>query len=271
MTLCIAALAIAEGAAINETTTIFCTDTRVETHTTGAETGFKFRKVNNSWGVMFAGKVGRAEELIGMFETHLPEESLEDSAVMDALRIPPQNFKKILASEYIANMTGLPFDDFHLRGSSALPPSLFENLSNDVARIEIGCQLILAPIPSSGHLYSVDIDGSVNIHQHFCTIGTGSSNAEAWLYYQAQNRFLNLQHSIVHLLEAKRFSENAPGVGKKTDLYWISHDLKTHSIFNEEKLEESIWRRYGPRSTRKTKIKLEEIDDPPDWKDIGRG
>jgi hypothetical protein len=148
-------------------------------------------------------------------------------------------------------MTGLLFEEFVADGQAKLPSPFYERLWNDISRIELGCQLIL--VPTDAHrLYSVDSDGSVSVHKVFCAIGSGASNAEAWLHYREQHQFSGLSLTAMHLLEAKRFAENAPGVGKKTTLAVLDHEKNLHQFYEYrvQAAEKEIWKLYGPRKAK---------------------
>jgi 20S proteasome alpha/beta subunit len=273
MTLCIAALAseIDSEKAV-KTSVYFCSDYRIETFAAGSETEYKFHKVSDSWAGMLAGNVARASELLDLYSSHLAGKAPTGEQAVHELRIPVQLFKKRLASEYIASMTGLLFEDFLVSGQTTLPPALYERLWGDIARIEIGCQLIL--VPTDAHrLYSVDSDGSVSVHKVFCAIGSGASNAEAWLHYREQGRYLGLSLTGVHLLEAKRFAENAPGVGRKTSLSILDSEKNLHQFAEShvQAAEREIWKRYGPR--RPKKGVADPVSDPmtTPWSEVGIG
>src|SRR5579862_5486274 len=108
MTLCIAA--IATLGEVGNTSAVFCSDSRIETTAASSETAFKFRKVSAHWAGMYAGTVGRADELLGMYTEFLTDRPPDGSAIMDDLREVAQKFKRKLAAEYVATMTGIGFE-----------------------------------------------------------------------------------------------------------------------------------------------------------------
>jgi hypothetical protein len=274
MTLCIAAYAGEfDDAGALQTSICFCADARIETHASGAETEYKFRKIAARWAAMIAGVIGRSTELLELYSAHLANEKMDDPVSIEALRLPPQLMKRRLAGEFISSMTGLTLDEFTAQGQTLLPSSLYENLWNDIARIEIGCQLVLIPIDQTRKLYSIDRDGSLTIHNEFCAIGSGASNAEAWLHYRQQRSSFGLAITTVHLLEAKRFAENAPGVGKKVD-FAVLDDQKRLIQYSEQagkKGEDEAWKRYGPRKIPSSATMVLEGFPPTPWDDLGIG
>lgn len=248
MTLCIAAHCISQR--VNERNVVVCSDRRIETDATSSQVGFKFRKLSHQWAALMAGNIGRAEELMQLYSSHFRDrKEIPETDIAAELRIPPAQFKKKLINEYVQSVIGLTFDEF-LQNNQSLPDALFENLSNDIARISIGCQLILIGVPShqrTQFLYTVDTDGTLYLHTDFAAIGTGASNATAWLHYREQNRFDDVNTTMCRLLEAKRFSENAPGVGEKTIMLWLSNDGQSAISGQDDVFKSKVWKKYGPR------------------------
>jgi hypothetical protein len=220
---------------------------------------------------MLAGDVGRAEELLSLYSYHIESDLFGELDAIDSLRIPPQKMKRRIAAEYVANMTGMLWDDFVSKGQTILPAALYENIWNDVARIEIGCQLILIPVVARDCFFIVSSDGSISIRKHFAAIGSGSPNAESWLHFREQEQFKKTAATVTHLLEAKRFAENAPGVGKKTHLTLIDHESRLHQFMNVEATERKIWKKYGPKSTEEPTITAEDSAEPTPWDEIEIG
>ena len=272
MTLCIAAFA-SEWTEKKEikASTYFCADARIETPVAGSDTEYKLRKVTDDWAAMFAGNVGRAVELLSLYTSYLSSRPFSEQEILNDLRTPPQMMKKRLANEYVSSMTGLSFDDLVKDGQTILPAAQYENIWTDIMRIEIGCQLILIPTSRTG-LYVVDCDGSVNTRRNFCTIGTGSSNAEAWLHFREQNKFTSPERTAAHLLEAKRFSEHAPGVGKTTHLACLDNDQHLYQYQRVEDTEKKIWKTHGPRKTTSVKITPHKFaGNPIKWQELAVG
>jgi hypothetical protein len=279
MTLCIAAFAIngwkmkgpekMEGPKIN-VCVVF--DKRIETSTSGAEIAFKFKKVSANWAALIAGNVSRAEELLSLYTSNLPSEPIPDTELLDELRKPPQTFKRRLAEEYVQNMIGISYGEFLSTGRASLPASLFENIAYDVAKLDIACQLILIPVApqSQNHLFIVDSDGSVSQDDNFCAVGTGANGATAWLHYRGQHKYNDLQTTCRHLIEAKKFCETAPGVGKKTHLIQIGDDNSMQYVSNETVFDKT-WNQSGPRKSTRIKIDLQNYGGNPGWKDTGIG
>jgi len=253
--------------------TVCCFDRRVETTSAGSETGFKFRKVSKHWAALLAGSIPRAEELIMIYSSTMTDDTIDETAVMDALREPPQVLKKKLTEEYVRTRVAMSYAEFLANGHQSLPSSVFENIAAEVARMELGCQLILIPLrpQRSKHLYTVDVDGTVYPENDFCAIGTGASGATAWLHFRGQHRFDTISDTVCHLLEAKKFCETAPGVGKRTIMIVIGHN-RTSKLLKHYSSVDTIWKKFGPRKSSGTKLDMADLFGPESkWDDIGVG
>jgi 20S proteasome alpha/beta subunit len=251
---------------------MFVGDRRVETHSTGSETIYKFRKVSDAWAAMYAGTISRADELGNLYIDHLKGKELDKQSALEELRKPPQVLKRRLVEEFIQNTLAMSYEDFLSRGPS-LPSSLYETIASEISRIEIGCQLLLIPIPASTVrlFFTVDVNGCVYPEHNFAAIGSGSANALAWLHYRNHSEFESIDRTLLHVWESKRFSENAPGVGKNTAMGWIEDTAKDHQIINFEAFEKQ-WKKYGPKSTKDMKIDLKSLSPKSvPWDDIGTG
>lgn len=136
---------------------------------------------------------------------------LTSVSALEELRKPPQMLKRRLVEEYVQNTLAMSYEDFLTKGPS-LPASVYEPMVADISRLEIGCQLILIPVPAHPFrsLFTVDVNGSVYHEQNFSAIGSGASNALAWLHYRSHSQFTHVNRAMLHVWEAKKFAENAP-------------------------------------------------------------
>lgn len=269
MTLCVAAFSSNK---VGEYEVVCCSDTRIETRSTGSETVYKFRKVSNQFAALYAGTVSRADELLHIYTEYLAGRELTRQNIVEELRVPPQKLKRRLVEEYVRNTLGLGFDEF-LAKSTSFPSGLHENILTEISRIQIDCQLLLVSLRTDLHaLFTVDTDGAVFEEENFAAIGSGASNAIAWLHFRKQQQYLATNVTILHVWEAKKFSDNAPGVGRETNLVWIDKELnlyqsKPNLNFNNH------WRKFGPRDTKsfKADVKTAFFDTPAPWLDVGIG
>ena len=269
MTLCVAAFGQDE---IGKVHFCWCANKRIETHSTGSETIYKYRKLSPSWAALYAGTVARADELVSLYVTHLRGMDLDLHSAIEELRKPPQVLKRRLVEEYVQNTLAMSYDDFLSKGPS-LPASLYETIASEVSRLEIGCQLILIPVPAANirFFFTVDVSGSVYQEQNFAAIGSGASNALAWLHFRNHSQFTNVNKTLFHVWEAKKFAENAPGVGKDTAMGWTSDTLKSRNI-NDFRPFEIQWAKYGPKATKKMTADLKTaFHQEHNWEDIGAG
>lgn len=86
---------------------------------------------------------------------------------------------------------------------------------------------ILAGVDESGpHLYTVDGD-LVSCYDEvgFASIGIGSWHADSHLCFSGQSKSDSLPPTVWRVYQAKKKAEVAPGVGEKTDMFWIRPEL----------------------------------------------
>ena len=222
---------------------------------------------------MYAGTVARADELFEMYAAYLQDKALDKQSALEELRKPPQFLKRRLVEEYVQNTLAISYDDFLTKGSS-LPASLYETIASEISRLEIGCQFILIPVPASAirSFFTVDVSGCVYQEQNFAAIGSGASNALAWLHFRAHSQFTNVNDTLLHVWEAKKFSENAPGVGKSTSMGWIKDNTESTGTDNFREFEKQ-WKKYGPKAIsglKKDHLKS-TFRSPVKWDDVGVG
>lgn len=269
MTLCVAGFGQDK---IGERNVVCCSDMRTETRSTGSETIYKFRKLSDQLGALYAGSVARADELMAIYVDYFSTKEIPARNAIEEFRKPPQILKRRLVEEYVQNTLALSYDDFLSRGTS-LPPSLYENATGEIARMDIGCQLILIPVPpKSRNLFTVDENGNVYEEQNFTAIGSGASNAIAWLHYRNHGQFTNVDTTLLHVWEAKKFSENAPGVGKQTNMVWIEHDAHMRHLRSFARFEQ-LWKKFGPKNAKGPNIEMKSQFHPEriPWTEVGVG
>jgi hypothetical protein len=100
--------------------------------------------------------------------------------------------------------------------------------------------------------------------RNFCAIGSGATNAEAWLHYRQQSKFVGLTSTIVNVYEAKKFAEHAPGVGELARLLVIDRENRILSTTNNKQLT-ALWKRFGPRKQVIPKM----LHTEPGWSSYG--
>jgi hypothetical protein len=278
MTMCIAAFAGDPGKKGFEISTVALFDSKVETSISGSEIGYKFRKVSDYWGALLAGNISRAEELVSIYSNVLPKTPIPPSEIAETLRLGPAEFKQRLAKEYVNATLGMSLEDFLVRGSTALPKSLFESTANDIARMQLDCQLILIPAVEQLFNYHIRMwvvegDGTLAQFNDFAAIGSGAAAATTWLHFRSQNRFETRKNTIRNLLEAKKFGENAPGVGKQTHMLVIKPAGKSGGLLADNRTVDRIWRQFGPRPGKELRDDLlnEMFSEETDWKKISIG
>jgi 20S proteasome alpha/beta subunit len=274
MTLCIAAFSTV-GWDENKnplTNIVLCSDMRIETPVAGSETANKMQKIGQNWAAMIAGNVSRAHELLSIYCADLPHDPIPETQILDTLRVPPQKLKRRLAEEYVQATVAMPYDQFIASGKESLPTWLFDNMMTEISRMEIGCQVLLIPTNKQTirQFYCVELDGSVFQQEHFCAIGSGQHSASSWLHYRQHASHHELEQTLCSVLEAKKFSENAPGVGRRTNLSILTDDGRI-LFLHDETMPEKVWKRTGPRKNDNIKFTLPKMFYSVKWDDLDVG
>src|SRR5262249_12921976 len=113
---------------------------------------------------------------------------------------------------------GISYEEFRQTGKSSFPEDLYRDLLWEIRNHRSGAELIVSGF-ISGYPRIFKISGDVVWPcNDFAVIGSGTFNGESALRWREQSSTQNLETTIYNVWEAKRLSENVPGVGKKTIL-----------------------------------------------------
>jgi hypothetical protein len=276
MTVCIAAACGHE----DEPRIVLCHDWQQEIEGLGSsETRNKMDWVKDGWPVLEADLLNRAESLIRIYVDHLANVDLTEENVFSEMKVPAQQFKGILADDYIRQLLGIDYNYFLQYGKERFPADFFREKMNEVSQITLGASLIIAGFvpckkigPYSQGLSSTICvvedslrhNDTVRIETDFAAIGSGSDAAIAAMFHRGQHWERNLMYTIYSVFEAKRYAEGVPGVGPdivSIDVLEPQNVIRSLSDAGYEYCE-SLWTRFGPRAMReKHKAKFEMKDE----------
>lgn len=131
--------------------------------------------------------------------------------------------------------------DFYEK-SRALPPELVVPLDEKIAKEELGVEILIAGVDNDGaHIYWVTEPGTSNCFDSICysAVGSGEPHALHTFISESYEDKLPLNEALFVIYEAKRNAENAPGVGRSTDIWIISkNEIKKIKEETLKKLEE---------------------------------
>ena len=262
MTICIAA-ACQENEQNDDPRIVFCCDWRGEVQQVGsADTTFKFRNLSEQWIALQAGDVSRAEELCTRFETHLKTANFTDENMADETRKVLNNYKRALADSYMQSTFGISFEDLIAKGREKLGDTFVETCLEQISRIKVNSQLVIAGISEvydytekrivpSPVICVVDEcqDDPVVLETEFGVVGSGANAAKTMLFYREQESSDPLMETIYSVYEAKTISETVPGVGESLFLAVLYPDntvLELSDAGYKRCLE--LFARFGPRT-----------------------
>lgn len=226
VTVCIAAMCEHNG----EPRIVLCSDWKGEEGFGGSETTDKWRSLPKGWEALIAGDLSRAEELIARYESHLKlmPDMPNDNTLYDEMKKPAHTQKAALIDDYVRQLLGISYVDF--LSSTTLPHEFVAKQLDEVARIRLGAQVILAGfcqfvptmdinsylfVVGEEHTESTDV---VRIADNFAAIGSGAYVAIPVMHQHEHESDKPLMETIYTIFEAKRLSEIVPGVGQATSL-----------------------------------------------------
>lgn len=229
MTLCIAA-ACQEG---ERPRIVIGADQRIETYMAGADIQGKLYWIDGEQeqdvAVLIAGSVSAAMRLGETYRQYFKKlrdlgrkESEEgkperDMSPIDTYSTPLTHYKQKLADAYIGREFGMSYKTFmQAIASKQIPDRIAEDALGAVRKLRFECSLILATFKNNeAHIFKVEDDASLEMCEHFATIGAGAMIADGALY-QREHAYdtVNLNRAIYHVYEAMSLGRIAPGVSR---------------------------------------------------------
>lgn len=265
MSLCICAASIeprpSQRFLVPDPTIVLCSDTRGETTTSSSE---QMRKqVDLPWGfhALLAGSsLPIAREIADLFGDCLNERPPSNARqVLKTLRRGLALYKREIAEFHLESRLGITYQEFRSTGRNTLPEDLNKEIYRELKDYRSGAELLVVgfvPTINGGGwpvMYKVQ-DDEVWACEHFGVIGSGTDIGESALYYRQQMIFNILNQTIYNVYEAKRLGENAPGVGRQTEMTILraisdgSPQVEVVTRFGIEFLQKQF-SKYGPQST----------------------
>jgi hypothetical protein len=275
MTICIAAstqvtMIAADTAWINaDPAIVLCTDLQGSSDSSGAETLIKTEPMPFGFAALIAGPSSDAREFVEAIRGVLEETPLSEDRPYKNLRLLRKavaRYRRRCSEAHIGVALGISYTDFRTNGKTQLPDDLYASLSWEVRNHRSGVEVLLAgflkakvsfPGITPGLMYMPVIykisEDHVWVCDHFGVIGSGTSIGESSLYCREHTTVNGLDRTLYNVYEAKRLSEKAPGVGRKTSLSILrppaGDGVLPWEIIRQGGIDllESQFQRYGPQ------------------------
>lgn len=243
-TVCIAALC---QHAKPKYSVIICSDARMEFEGLGAiDIPYKAMALTHTFSAMFSGEVSRARELIGRYVAHLGGAIVTKENVLDELRAPLSAQHRAEVAAYVSYIWGITYEAYEKLSQTDRQSAIagFQHRQSD---------LLLAWLsPEIPRIFAVSTH-DVYECAAFGAIGVGASAATSSLLSRKYDPNNSLAECIYHAYEAKRSSEEVPGVGKTTYLTVLEFDhtrnVTVYHPFGHHSLQalEGQYAAFGPK------------------------
>jgi 20S proteasome alpha/beta subunit len=256
LTLCIAAVCEYK----KKDCIVLCSDRKITQGDTSSETGDKLSWFIPRWPTVYAGTIGRAQELIDAYRKELKGRQFKTSTILNIFKRVPLAYKKRLQDERAHQLVGLSYAHF-LKRKSSFPK--YEDLLDVITNPDIECELILAGFfKKDPYLFVVGTDASVAYEDDFAAIGSGADLAIAVLRDRKQHSGLSLSDTLYRVYEAKRFAQMEAHVGTKTFVDIVfpygkdeNKKVRIRSVSKKGRdLLAEYRRKFGPQPIGKIKI-----------------
>jgi len=224
MTICIAALAESGHkivAAVDLMITAnfpipteFETDDVVKTYSLGeAAMAMSAGNALSAWEIMKRSKAVIVDQQINKIDQ-----------IVEVVRKTYQDYRQRLIVERYLEPRGLNLNSYY-NMQLKLVPSVVGDIENQLVNFNIGVDLIVAGCRDGGecHLYTVTHPGVSVSHDAIGYVSIGSGAAHAMYFFISTNyhKKMSVEEVKKIVLEAKKRSQVAPGVGKQTELIII--------------------------------------------------
>jgi len=144
--------------------------------------------------------------------------------------------------EYILRPRGFNLRNFYSVLAKELPPQISVSIDSDIMSYkDFNLEILIAGVDrEGGHIYEVGNPGTSECFDRigYDAIGSGEYHALRTFIVNDYTSSVTLKKALYYVYEAKKWSENAPGVGKAIDMYIIDeHGINTLSAENIKALE----------------------------------
>jgi hypothetical protein len=188
----------------------------------------KARALAKNWGVMFAGEITYAENVIDEAQRLLSQETVTAKKAATAMTQSYQSVRRARLEEQYLGTYGWTMQQFLEQGPDVPSPTHRQYLLDSFDRYDLGCQFLVAGFSAHDSqfptIFEVDnpgiyVDRSI---VGYAAIGSGANSAITYLASHSQQNIDPLWISLYNAIAAKRVGERAPGVGNETTALILS-------------------------------------------------
>ncbi len=183
--------------------------------------------------------------------------------ITEQVRMAYVSERRKVINQRILEPRGWTFEDFYEKYARTLPSELVLTIDREIANYDYGLSIMVAGVdPDGGHIYGIRHPGEVDCYDAlgYHAIGVGAMHAVSSLIANGYDPTIDMKLATYLVYEAKKNAENAPGVGRHTDMS-IIQDSNYQDLNNAHlSLFDSI---YDARRIRRTEDFEKAIDHLP--------
>jgi len=197
----------------------------------------KIYEITNNSIVLTAGNALFAHEIIENGQVKIKAISGVNTIeeISEVLRAEYQNYRKEFISRTFLEPRGLDLTTYY-SFQQKLSPILVQEIDNAFENFNIAVEMIVVGYnPDGGRIYSITHPGLLISHDPlgYACIGTGAPHAIYYLMGSNYKKSLSKDEVTKLILEAKKKSEAAPGVGKEITLLYLPKDGEKDDEFKK--------------------------------------
>ena len=208
MTVCIAA-ACFHDPKDKKRRIVMCSDTKLTSSLGSMEGSLKQVFLPNGWCCLTSGNEPDILALVRLYKAQFKDKANLQAETIDAsIKAPLYRRKSELAEEYVQRHLGRSYDYFLKHGKDDLTAEHFFDISQKIARLDLGTSLILTGfIDDEPEIYYTDSDGTAKAAAYYAVIGEGEYVAHSAPLRRGHYDAYFLDQTVDHVYEAKTLAE----------------------------------------------------------------
>jgi hypothetical protein len=250
---------------------VLIADQMLSMGTTSTEVGLKVKGLDETWNVMVAGDdISLVDRIIIQARRIIRDKDNKYSSanVEAATREAYQAVRRGQIQDIYLSSYGWTIDQFLTQGHQVFPQNHYLSLLYEIERLNLQCQLLVSGFssrqPDGLNIFEIHNPG-VLVPRFpllgYAAIGSGTSNAIAYLARRDQNMGSSLAETIYNGIAAKHLAEKALGVGKDTVVMIVEPKKEKPTFLGYEQMRaiDKIWTEEADIRPKEIQPRMEAI------------